>query len=109
MTDPVFGSVRVGTYALEVGTVTESYAAFEPEREDQNVKALRDAFAKETDELPRSVAALEELQEDAQAVTAKIERAHELFRAAAEGRLLEADPLVAEVDSLLGLAQVAGS
>ncbi len=105
MTDPVSGSVRIGTYALEVGTFTESYAAFKPDREDQKVKALRDAFAEETDELPRSVAALEELQEDAQAVTAKIERAHELFRAAAEGRLLEADPLVAEVDSLLGLAR----
>ena len=104
MTDPVSGSVRIGMYAFEVGTFTESYAAFGSEREDQNVKALRDALAEETDELPRSVAALEELQEDAQTVTAKIERAHELFRAAAEGRLLEADPLVAEVDSLLGLA-----
>ena len=105
MTDPVSGSVRIGTYALEVGTFTESYAAFEPEREDQNVKALRNAFAAETEELPTPVAALEKFQEDAQAVTAKIERAHELFRAAAEGRLLEAGPLLAEVDSLLGLAE----
>jgi hypothetical protein len=105
MTDPVTGSVRIGAYALEVGAFTESYAAFEPEREDRNVKALRDALAEEPDEVHAPVAALEKLQANAETVTRKCERAHELSRAAAEGRLLEADALVAEVDSLLRLAE----
>jgi hypothetical protein len=99
------GSVRIGRYALEVGTLAESYAVFEPDREERNLRDLRDALAEETDELSKSVAVLEEVQEHAQTVTAKIERSHELFMAAAEGRLLDADPLVAEVDSLLGLAE----
>jgi hypothetical protein len=105
MTDPVSGSVRIGTYALEVGAFTESYAAFEPEREDRNVKALRDALAEEPDGLHTPVAALEKLQANAETVTRKCERAHELSQAAAEGRLLEADALMAEVDSLLRLAE----
>ena len=105
MTDPVSGSVRIGTYALEVGAFTESYAAFEPEREDRNVKALRDALAEEPDEVHTPVAALEKLQANAETVTRKCERAHELSQAAAEGRLLEADALMAEVDSLLRLAE----
>ena len=96
MTDPVSGSVRIGTYALEVGAFTESYAAFEPEREDRNVKALRDALAEEPDEVHTPVAALEKLQANAETVTRKCERAHELSQAAAEGRLLEADALMAE-------------
>jgi hypothetical protein len=105
MTDPVNGSVRIGTYALEVGAFTESYAAFEPKREDRNVKALRDALAEEPDGLHTPVAALEKLQANAETVTRKCERAHELSRAAAEGRLLESDTLMAEVDSLLRLAE----
>jgi hypothetical protein len=105
MTDPVSGSVRIGTYALEVGTFTESYAAFEPEREVQNVKALRNGLVLETDEIPTPVAALEKLQANAETVTRKCERAHELSRAAAEGRLLESDAVIGEVDSLLRLAE----
>jgi hypothetical protein len=51
------------------------------------------------------VAAFEKLQATAETVTRKCERAHELSRAAAEGRLLQADALMAEVDSLLRLAE----
>jgi hypothetical protein len=105
MTDPVSGSVRIGTYALEVGTFTESYAAFEPEREDQNVTALHDALAEEAGDVRTPVAALEKLEANAEVVTRKCERAHELSRAAAEGRLLEADAVIGEVDSLLRLAE----
>src|ERR687898_1931726 len=108
MTDPVSGSVRIGTYALEVGTFTESYAAFEPEREDQNVKALRDALAEVPDEVHAPVAALEKLEANAETVTRKCERAQELSRAAAEGRLLEADAVLAQGDSLLRLDQRLG-
>jgi hypothetical protein len=104
--DPVTaGSVGIGAYTLEVGALTESYAAFEPEREDSNVRALRDALAEQSHELHTPVAALEKLQANAETVTRKCERAHELSRAAAEGRLHEADTLVAEVDSLLRLAE----
>jgi hypothetical protein len=105
MTDPVPGSVRIGRYGLEVGAFTESYAAFEPGRENRNVKALRDALAEESEELHSPVAALEELQANAETVTARCERAQELSRAAAEGRLLESHTLMAEVDSLLSLAE----
>jgi hypothetical protein len=105
MTDPVSGSVRIGTYALEVGTFTESYAAFEPEREDQNVTALHDALAEEAGEVGTPVAALEKLEANAETVTRKCERAHELSRAAAEGRLVEADAVIGEVNSLLRLAE----
>jgi hypothetical protein len=106
MTDPVpAGSVRIGAYVLEVGAFTESYAAFQPEREDRNVKALREALHDESAGLHAPVAALEKLQANAETVTRKCERAHELSRAAAEGRLLEADALMAEVDSLLRLAE----
>jgi Bacterial Ig-like domain len=104
MTDPVSGSVRIGTYALEVGPFTESYAAFESEREDQNINAVRDALA-EAGEVRRPVAALEKLQANADTVTSKCERAQEFSRAAAEGRLLDADVVMAEVDSLLRLAE----
>jgi hypothetical protein len=105
MTDPISGSVRIGTYALEVGTLTESYAAFEPEREDHNVTALHDALAQEAGEVRTPVAVLEKLQANAETVTRKCERAQELSRAAAEGRLLEGDAFIAEVDSLLRLAE----
>jgi hypothetical protein len=105
MTDPVSGSVRIGTYALEVGTLTESYAAFEPKREHQNVTTLHDALAEEAGEVHTPVAALEKVQANAETLTRNCERAHELFRASAEGRLLEADAVMAEVDSLLGLAE----
>jgi hypothetical protein len=105
MTDPVSGSIRVGTYALEVGTLTESYAAFQPEREHQNVIALRDALAEKAGEVRTPVAALEKLQANAETVTRKCERAQELSRAASEGRWLEADAVMAEVDSLLRLAE----
>jgi hypothetical protein len=104
MTDPIAGSVRIGTYAFEVGPFTESYAAFESEREDQNVNAVRDALA-EAGEVRTPVAALEKLQANADTVTSKCERAHEFSRAAAEGRLLDADVVMAEVDSLLRLAE----
>jgi Bacterial Ig-like domain len=105
MTGPVSGSVRIGTYALEVGTSTWSYAAFEPEREDQNVTALHDALAEDARDVRLPVAALENIQANAERVTSKCERAHELSRAAAEGSLLEADAVMAEVDSLIRLAE----
>jgi hypothetical protein len=106
MTGPVtVGSVRIGGYVLEVGAFTESYAAFQPEREDRNVKALREALDDESAGLHAPVAALEKLQATAETVTRKCERARELSRAAAERRLLEADALMAEVDSLLRLAE----
>ena len=105
MTDPVTGSVRIGAYALEVRTFTESYAAFGAEREDKNVAALHDALAEEAGEVRTPVAALEKLQANAETVTRKCERAYELSRAAAEGRLLQADAISGEVDSLLRLAE----
>jgi Bacterial Ig-like domain len=102
---PDSGSVRIGTYALQATPLTESYAAFMPAREDQNANALRDALADGPDELLTAVGAFERLQASAESVTGRCERAHELSLAVAEGRLLEADVVMAEVDSLLRLAE----
>jgi Bacterial Ig-like domain len=94
--------VRVGGYALEVGTSAESFARFEPEPDAENAQALGAALAHEPDE-HALVEAVEGLQEDAAAVTNRVERANSLFRAAAEGHLLDPASLTGEIDALLGL------
>jgi Bacterial Ig-like domain len=99
------GAVPIGTYVLEVGASTPSYATFQPDREDHNVKALRHALTGAPDEPHAGVAALEQVQQSAAAVTAKCERANELVRAVAEGRLTETSALTAEIDVLLELAE----
>jgi len=107
MTDlPITGSVRVGAYALEVGPQTGSFAQFQPERERDRERELRDALAEKPEgPLEPVVETLEELEDTADAVTNRIEHAHTLFRAAVEGRLLDRDLLIGEVGSLLGLLQ----
>jgi hypothetical protein len=100
----VTSTVRVGAYALEVGADSGSFAQFESEREEVNAQTLGAALTEEQEE-PTFVAAVEELNESASAVTNKIERAHGLFRAAAEGRLLDRDVLMGEIDELLGLSE----
>ena len=60
-------------------------------------------FGQEPDERPKPVAAIEEFQETADAVTARIEKAESLLQAAAHGQLLELDKLTGEIDSLLDL------
>ena len=105
---PVTGSVRVGGYALEVGTQTGSFVQFEPEREDTHARVLGEALAGKQEEGPTPVDALEELEEledTAEAVTDRIEHADKLFRAAAAGQLLERDLLTGEIGALLGLLQ----
>ena len=100
---PITRSVRVGGYALEVGTRVGSFAQFEPKREEENARALAAALAQARDEGRTPVGVIDELQEHAAAVTDRIEQAHVLFRATAEGRLLEADILTREIDVLLSL------
>jgi hypothetical protein len=86
-----------------VGPETGSFAQFEPEREEDNARRLRAALASEPGERRTRVGAVEELHESAAAVTRRIEQANDLARAAAEGRLLEQDALINEVDALLDL------
>jgi hypothetical protein len=103
---PATGSVRVGRYALEVGPQTGSFAQFQPERERDHARELGKALAEKPEEPPAPVVeALEELEDTADAVTDRIEHASKLFRAAAEGRLLERDLLTGEIGALLGLLQ----
>ena len=102
---PTTGSVRVGGYALEIETQADSFAQFEPEREHENAQALATALVEEPEEGLTPVEAVEALEDGADAVTDRIEHANRLFRATAEGRLLERDLLTGEVGALLGLLQ----
>jgi hypothetical protein len=101
---PAAGVIRVGAYALEVGADAGSFAQFETEREAENAQALAAALA-EREEEATVTAAVEQLDATAEAVTTKIERAHGLFRAAVEGRLLDRDLVMAEIDELLRLSE----
>jgi hypothetical protein len=94
--------VRVGAYTLETEASAESFARFEPESEDENARALGAALASGPDE-DALMEELEGLEDTAEAVTRRIERADEIVRAAADGQLLEADHLTGEVDLLLAL------
>ena len=96
------GSVRVGAYSLEVAG-SGSFAHFEPEQERQNARDLRGALDEAADEPPAPVAAIEEFQESAEAVTSRIEEADRLLRTAASGGLLQVGNLSGEIDSLLDL------
>lgn len=98
--------VRVGAYVLEVGADCRSFTRFAPKAEDQNAGALAHAFAEdgEQDDLSAPVAALEELDESAAAVTDKIEHAHALFRDVLAGRFDRAF-VMREIDGLLGLSE----
>jgi hypothetical protein len=96
------GSVRVGAYSLEVAG-SGSFARFEPEAERENARALAAALDQAADEPPGAVAAIEEFQESADAVTSRIEEADRLVRTAAAGDLLQLGNLTGEIDSLLDL------
>ena len=60
---PASGSVRVGRYALEVGTQSGSVAFFERGSKNEYARALSRALAEETLESPTQVDVLEELTE----------------------------------------------
>ena len=96
-------SVRIGAYSDDVGSGSGSFVQFEGETEQENASAVTAAFGQEPDERPKPVAAIEEFQETANAVTARIEKAESLLQAAAHGQLLELDNLPGEIDSLLDL------
>ncbi len=78
---------------------------FEGEREQDHARVLGEALAEKPEERLTPVAALEELEDTADAVTDRIEHADKLFRAATEGGLLERDLLTGEIGALLGLLQ----
>ncbi|TML33705.1 MAG: tetratricopeptide repeat protein [Actinobacteria bacterium] len=97
------GSVRVGAYSLEVATLGGSFAQFEPEPEDENAGALEAALEAEAGRPQAAVAAVEQFEETADAVTGRIEQADKLRRAAAAGDLLRLDNVTGEIDGLLDL------
>lgn len=96
-------SVRVGSYALEVGTSAGSFAQFEAANETENARALAAALAAEPTQPSKPVAAAEAFNESAAAVTKRVEQADDLFRAAAEGRLDDLGSVSSEIDVLLGV------
>jgi fibronectin type III domain protein len=96
------GLLPVGGYSLEVGR-SGSFAHYEQESECKNASALADALGKEEDERPKPVAAIEEFQESADAVTGRVEQADQLLKAAADGQLLDLSNVSGEIDALLDL------
>jgi chitodextrinase len=104
MTAPArLGSVGVGAYSLEVATLGGSFAQFEPEQEAENARALEAALEEEPRKPPAAVAALEQFEETADAVTGRIEQADKLLRTAAAGKVLDLDNVTGEIDGLLDL------
>jgi len=97
--------VHVGAYALEVGADADSFAHFESEREAENARALHSALAEEHEDERPLVAVVEQLDETATGVTNRIEQAHQLFRAASAGHLLDRNILLSETDGLLALLE----
>lgn len=95
-------SVRIGAYSLEVGGLG-SFARFEPEEEHQNARELAAALEQQPDQRPAAVAAVEDFQESADAVTGRIEQADKLLRDAAAGKLLDIRNVGGEIDALLDL------
>jgi|GEM_PF-1450206 len=105
---PSVGSnpIGIGSYSFDVGSGPDSFAEYQPKRERENAKALDAALDDEQAEKgdrPAPVAAIEEFQETADAVTAKIEKADALVQAASHGQLLDLSNLNGEINSLLDL------
>jgi len=96
-------SVRVGAYRLDVGGSSGSFAQFEPGEEHDHARELGAALDEQEDGPPAAVAAIEDFQESADAVTGRIEQADKLLRAAADGELLDIGNVSGEIDALLDL------
>jgi hypothetical protein len=98
------GAVRAGEYVLHVGgdggTTLESGAGAAGGEAEALARALK------ADTEGKSAAdAIGDAVDDASAVTGKIERAVALGKGAAEGKALDPEQLVLEVDSLVGLLE----
>jgi tetratricopeptide (TPR) repeat protein len=96
-------SVRIGAYSDDVGSRSGSFVQFEDETEEKNARALASALDEDPDGRPKPVAAIEDFQETADAVTGRIEKAESLLRAAEQGQLLNLSNVTGEIDSLLNL------
>jgi tetratricopeptide (TPR) repeat protein len=107
-------SVSIGRYGLEVAAYGPSLAQFSSTRTRadkaearKNAGALHAALS-EPDGRSGSLTPIEwieELEASADAVTARVERANRLFKAAAEDRPFDRGVLTAEVGALLGLLE----
>jgi hypothetical protein len=100
---PATRSTRIGTYALDAGPTTASFAQFESAREKENQRRLGQALADEHDGETGLVSAAESVEETATAITDQLARAETIFKAAAEDRVLEPSVLTTEIDGLLDL------
>ena len=109
---PVTWSAPVGRYAFEVGAHTGSFAHFASGSSETNkaqargnAAALRAALSAEDGERQPNtpVEAVEKLEDTADAVTDRVEHADKLFKALADGQLLDPRLLTDEIGALLGL------
>jgi len=102
----VTGRVAVGRYVLTVGAAAGTKISLAPEASRTDPWPLANALSPEEgtppDEAPTLAMTAEQAVDDASAVTAKTQRALDLFAAVAEGRL---DPQTVsdEVDALIAL------
>ncbi len=97
-------AVRVGSYALELSSTTETFVLFESLWEEANAGNLAmalDAGVTEAD--PTAASLLDEVVEDASAVTARCEKGVRLFNDLAAGKALDPKVVLEEIDALLGL------
>ena len=93
--------VRIGHYSLEVGSRDGAFALVQLEPEQDRAAELAEAL-REPDE--PAGAALDQVLEDAAAVTSRGERCLRLFNAVAQGHVLNAKVVSEEVDALVSLA-----
>jgi hypothetical protein len=85
---PATRSTRIGTYGLDAGPTTASFAQFESAREKENQRRLGQALADEHDGETGVVSAAESVEETATAITDQLARAETIFKAVAEDRVL---------------------
>ena len=98
----VTGRVQAGRFVLEVGSPAGMRAHFAPALAT-DATALRVALSQP--ETQDTVSGAEEVVEDVESVTSKVERSLELFTALAQGRILDRKVLLKEVDVLLGVLE----
>jgi hypothetical protein len=101
-------TVAVGRYVLELGAPTGTSIALSAESEQGDSRSLAHALKKGGAVSKRkrtAVGSVADAVEDASAATAGAERAVALFRALAEGKVLDPRQLSGEIDVLLDLVE----
>jgi hypothetical protein len=99
-------TVPAGRYVLEVGAPPGTLISLAARPKEWDPKPLARALKREERSRPKAAAAtLDEVIPEAAEVTAKAEKAVQLFNAVAQHQVLEPESLSGEIDALLDLAE----